>query len=958
MITKSKRKLLAALLSLVILLASVGSALLFVQADAVNNSIRAENLWESVKFSSVGKGNVPDYCYDLPDGAEINLLADSGVKIENYGANATVAYKNTIDVSSLTKDDVFIQIVPTSDIRGFADFKTINIRMTDAEDPSNYVTVNIHQSQWWSTAMFYQVGTNEIDSAGLRWGYYKDGESEAEGGLVGTETINGAFIGYHSQMAGGKMDYTKGAARPVTLSFDYEEKTFYCYVPDGNNLTLRRLTILDLDDPRQVGYGNEWNGFTSGRINVRIEANDITASQASYIITQFNGVNYGGEYVSDTEKPFMITKADNDSSVLKAVVGKEYPLFWAVADDCIYGSITDIKKYVLTPQSDNPVLIAGDSFVPSSAGNYKLIYSATDAAGNENRKEYVLSVVMVADPIEITALQPVADTVKVGEVVSVPEISVTGGVGEKEKNVCVYRLDGNDERAENVSSFTPLLAGTYVIEYSVTDYLGITAKKAFYFNAIRSNSPICDFPFVPDVMISGKTVKLPEMNSLDYSVGGASGAGAVVNIYASRQSGEKGNKIDYLYTPQLQTDETEATVYITYETYCKGYESDALSKTYQVKVIKAGQIYDMFDRNDITVTPNKDYLDFSTQTDGAHMRYVNPLAAKNFEILFDIPVAENNFTTLRLTFTDSLDTTQKLTVDIVRNEGAKRCFVYVNGELCEMNGAFNGESNSPFHLIFKTTSNQLIDHEGRLITTLKSYADGSEYTGFDSGRFYVDFEFAGVTGKSTVRLEKLGNQAMYAEYDSMGNLIDANDYIEPIIVISENIATKAEKYARVHIPSAQAFDAMDPYVACYVTVALNGQKFINRVSAEEGFDFYVNEYGMYIVTYQAEDCSGNEVVQRYVLSVRDSESPSLTVLGTIADKISLGGKISVPDAIALDRQGEAKVRVFVITPTGKMISLDGQTEYKPDKKGVYTLRYYAYDETYNSTMRDYTVRVI
>ena len=160
------------------------------------------------------------------------------------------------------------------------------------------------------------------------------------------------------------------------------------------------------------------------------------------------------------------------------------------------------------------------------------------------------------------------------------------------------------------------------------------------------------------------------------------------------------------------------------------------------------------------------------------------------------------------------------------------------------------------------------------------------------------------------------------------------------------------------IPSAQAYDAIDPYVACSVTILRDGQKIVDSVSAAEGFDFFVNEYGTYVIVYRAQDSSGNEVTRRFRLAVRDDEAPSLTVLSSVDKKVTLGKTISIPSAVALDRQGEAKVRVYIVTPTGKMICLDGQTEYKPSVKGVYTLRYYAYDEAYNSTMQDYVVTVI
>lgn len=952
MIKVVKQRAFRAFFAIVFVIITAIGTICLVRAETDGEGVRAEDLWESVKFASVEKADLPTWYFDVPNNVESNLLAGSGVKVSNFGASATVAYKNTIDVSSLTKEDTFIQIAITPQIQGNPDFKELTVRLIDAEDPTNYVEIFIHHSQWWKATTFYQVGTGEIDSAGLHWGYYKEEESEPAGGLMGTEILMGAFTGYQSCNPNGSYNYEAGATRPITISYDYEEKAFYLY---NGGATLNRYMIRDLDDPRQVGYGNEWKGFSSGRINVEIEASSFASSEASYIITQFNGVNYGGEYVTDAVKPFMVTQADKEA-VLCAVAGKEYPLFWAIADDCIDGSITDIKKYVILPGSREKLLIPGDSFVPEVAGNYTLVYSVTDAAGNECAKSYPLTVVMSADPLQFTAASPLPGTVKVGQTVAIPEMFVSGGVGHKEINVSVYRINGNDKKAENVTAYLPLLAGTYVVEYSARDYLGTEARIAYFFEAERSTAPICEFPFVPDVMPAGKTVLLPSVISKDYSYGGAVGAAAVVNIYASYENGVKGEKVDSLFTPKLGESETEKVLYLTYETYCLGHELDAVSKTYEVKVIKAEQIFDLFDRDNIDVVHNNNYLDFTTKTNGANMRYIVPLASKNFEMLFGIPTDQNNFSTLHLTFTDSMNPSQKLVMDIVRNDGAKRCYIYVNGEMFEMNGAFNGESNSPFHIVFQTTSSKLLDHEGRVITVLKQYADGSAYTGFDSGRFYIDFAFGGVYGKSTVRLEKLGNQAMFAEYDSQGNLTPAGDYIEPIIVISDNLAMKVERYSRITVPSARAFDALDPYTKCYVTVLVNGKKVVNRASAEEDIDILVNDYGTYIVLYQAEDASGNEVAQRFRFTVRDENAPALTVLDTVEEKVAVGEMITVPQAIALDRNGKATVRTYMITPIGQMVYLDGKTEYKAESQGTYTLRYSAYDETYNYYVRDFVIQ--
>lgn len=439
--------------------------------------------------------------------------------------------------------------------------------MVDADNPENYVEIEIHHSQWWKATTFYQVGTNSIANAGLRWGYYAEGESEPCGELMGFESLMGAFTGWESY-DGTNFITERGATRAITLRYDNAEKAFYCDVPANNNMSVNTQMILDLDDPRQVGVGNEWAGFASDRIKVEISTSNYASSKASYIITEFNGVNYGAEYVEDTTPPALKTRADSDASLLTAAVGREYPLFAATADDCVDGEIPDIKRYIALPGSSERIPIDGNTYTPTVPGVHELIYSVSDRSGNKSEKKYPLSVVMTSDPLVLNLKTEIPERVKVGETIAIPEVAVSGGVGPKDVSVCVSRLAEGNIKAENVKSFRPELSGTYAIEYKAKDYLGSEQTVTYFIDAVRSTSPICSFPVLPNMLLANKTVELPVLNSLDYSAGNVQGSKAVINLYASFEKNKKGEKIDYLYTPNLSESETKKTLYITYETYC------------------------------------------------------------------------------------------------------------------------------------------------------------------------------------------------------------------------------------------------------------------------------------------------------------------------------------------------------------------------------------------------------
>lgn len=930
--------------------ACIGAAAISVPLSAKADEaapIESTSLWQAVKFAEIDYADsMPSYLYDRPAGAEEDLLAHSGVRLTGLGSGATIEYKNVLDLSDNTKDDVLIQIAVTPEVQGSPDFRCFKLRFTDADDESNYLEIDVHNSIWWYATTFYQAGTAEIESKGLKWGYYNETDSKPQGGQAGTQTDTGVFTGYAAQY--------KGGPRAVTLRYDANLKAVYADYPNGDNTKINRALVLDLDDPRQVGLGNEWKGFKRDRVKMSITMSDFGAAKASMIVTNLDGMDMSKSEIVDYRRPVLYTDADETPEILTAVVGKPYPMFGAVADDAIDGNIENIVKTVTDPNGKT-VTVTDGTFVPELAGEHTLRYKVTDKSGHETENAYTLNCVMVAPEMRVKLDVEVAETGFVGKSIAVPTASVDGGVGLPVVSVKVTDVMGNDVKLEN-DCFTPTYAGEFFVEYSATDYLGNTATKVETVSVARSDAPIGEFPVLPTTVVAGKSIKFPECEMLDYASTPGNAAKAQSKIYVSYTEGEKGSEVANVYKPVLEGEVTSRTMYVTYEAWCLNRENGKLSKTYPVKVIKMVQLYDCFETlsGNFAYTPAPLYIDFTTEDDNAAMRYITPVAINNFELLFDVPAAANNFGSLLVTLTDSRNARQSLTLEFEGIAGKSKSNIYVNGENYEMSGSFDGTSTNPFNLLFKGET--LVDYTGAVITKLKTFADGSKYTGFDSGRVYVEFEFKNVTGQSTLRLQRLADQSINADY-RRGELQPFVDRSEPVIVTTGDIASEVELYSRVDLAPAFAYDAIDPYTECYVTV-LDSEfnMIIDRKRAEDGgLYFYANSYGSYYINYEAVDSSGALANRPFTVTVFDKTPPTLTIVGALASKVKVGDAVAVPDAVALDTNSEAKLIIMVISPTGKMTDITAAKSFVPERAGKYTVRYYAYDAEFNGTTQNFTV---
>ncbi len=915
-------------------------------------STNMADLWVNEKFCTITSGET------LPEYANASLLPDKAVKVVATGHDATVSFANVVNLEGLTKNDPFLNIfiAPETQSKTSQDFSKLKVRITDVEDEGNYMEISVHRSTG-THSIYFQAGTQDVEMAGRRSGAMSSGDGDRGLQISGFAPFEGLGTNAVSENVS-----------PICIRYDYEEKAVYPLKADG--ITLNGVSVRDLDSMEDMGAGFEWKGFTSGRVKISISALNFNNATGTYYITNFLDMNMSQNKVFDTTAPNLLTVADTSPEILTGVVGRNYPLFDAVADDMVCGSL-DIKKEIVTPSGASQV-IEGDYYLPTVAGEHQLIYSAVDASGNKTQKAYILNVLSVYPEITLDLVNSLVSTAYVGEKIYLPDATTSGGVYEVDVQVeVISEKDGVSQTIEK-GSFTPLTAGTYLVRYTATDFLGGSAVLTEKITVSRGEQPVCTFPILPTVFINGKTIALPTMTAWDYINDPSYRQNAVVEVYESKTAVSESNygtKITDLssYTPRLSDGKTTETVYITYITYCKGYEAQKAVKTYSVKLVELKQMYDLFDVNGITPTLTDSYIQFSAEEDGATMTYGMPISARQSEIVFDIKKGTNNFNVLRLTFTDSENSNQQVQMDITKTLGNAKSFVYVHGERFIMNGSFDETAASvsqpaeSFKIKLAEDMGSATDAQNVKICNFSTYLDGSAFEGFDSGKIYVKFEFLGVSGESSINLKSFGVNQPVRGLKSGEEFVDFIDTGKPYIYISGSLSQVAELYESVYVPSAYAYDVIDMNVGCFVQVVKSTTTattvFVDSLEAENGVSFIPDDYGIYTVTFTAKDAKGNTSTRALYVYVEDNVEPSLIIDGSYAETYSKGSKVVICEASAKDLQGEAFVSVFVIDTMNKATCVQIGDEISFEEKGRYVIRYCAFDVNYNYTIIDFKIDV-
>ena len=943
------------------------------------------------------------------DSSDLGLEAwqMNGVKFTPSSANRWVEYSNVVDISSFSANDILFAFTPLATARGNADFNEFNVKLTDAEDEDNYLLIKIKPSQWFPAT--FTAETAELEPCGYQYGDYRPVYSEATWGFndkyhVGFDgTTNDAVYAPEGQ----NFDKMEARHRSIILHYDFEDKAVWVTGQQGN-----KFCIMDLDWSESVGYGKEWDGFSSGKVKLSFCSKQHRSGSPSYMVLNAFNTPLNGTEVTDTQAPVLTFGEEvSEGYAPSALVGRTYSLPTFTCLDAVDGEVAcDIR---LTGPDGKEVTFTDNAFVPEQDGFYTLFYSAKDKAGNTAEKTLRFTASTAAPAVTVFAETDAPD-VKAGEEVVLPQASYTAAEGAyiTETDVRIVRAGYPDETVEITDGvFVPLFAGEYRVVYSAADWLGFTHTYELIYNVSAADGTTVHGELQHlRRLFDGVRIVLPELYAYDYVSAPGAGIAQQAEVTLSGNGQSETLPAGSVFTPDIDKFGKELTVsYAVNGEVAESYtveireKPDTMAEDYVSDGSYQLDDYFTFGEN-VGIEYNEggaelDYYRVRTaegKTGDMTFGFVNPLQAEGFTITFFIPATMKNFSALRFELRDSFDASVgfdlvleditsstdpglKDTYTFLTTNGGQKYTLYGSYNYWLYNeGAFASEVAGSLTITYRGGS--IYDVNGNEVCKISENFDGKAWNGFASGMVYMDVTFEGVGSLSVaadrqaeygttaaMALTSLCGQAFYVTYREAGEnedgemqyeLADFYDLSNPLIILEGSLPTDLRIGQTVAIPQVSAYDALSPYTEVRVTVqAPDGSTVFADALMEEGLSFTVEMYGLYYIRYVATDASGNSTPTTYTIGATDTTAPTLALSGYDALRGKAGKTISIPKAIVQDDRDEApRLFIYVIRPDtsmeplGEVTSENAVTGFTPDVKGNYTLVYYAIDADYNATV--------
>lgn len=877
----------------------------------------------------------------------------SGVDVLSDAAGTTTLV-NPVYIGKNTANDVLAEFVVLPSVRGkVGDFSSFQIKFTDYKNQDNYFAVRFVAGgvdHWQVENSVYVSGKTAAMS---EFAYFSTSSNKMiSSSVVGQNVEGGSFSGWrHWNDEATPEQEAKGAKiSSVKLYYDSVEKKIYSAARGTKQM------IFDLDDEFYTGLNKTWNGFTDDRCIVSFTTANVSAKTTEYVIINVNGQTYENEDFTDVKKPDIKIVDDGYESAPVGIKGKNYRLFSATAFDENDGD-TEVKKSVYFGKE----LVAEgvDEFVPQSAGVYTIKHYAEDKAGNGEEVAYDVTVEEYLPQLSFETEYKPADyvyesgeTVAVGSKIYLADAKINGGSGNKTVTVTVtHNETGEEVSAEDGSIFVER-AGNYKITYSATDYLGDKIVKTFVIVAVNDDAPIADWPNMPKYMVKGKTYRLNDFKTYDYTDG--SGEEAKKSITVADGNGKTEFSSDNaVYTP-LETGEVK----ITYRAVSNADSSRYSEKSYTVKVLEPETLMDYFYNDEGAVTTEYDTENFDTYYyfgEDAEMDFINALPADGFGVNFYAPSDIAAYSAIKYVLTDAADASISIEIKIVNESGA--AIVYLNDEkVGELSNGFNDASAPSVGI--KLSDNKLLEFGGKTISVIKNTYGKLQFKGFTSGLVYFSVGVEGVYATEGVRAG-----LMFSSICDQRLPNTKIDRTGPVVILSGSISTYQTVGEWVKLPSARAVDVLDPTAT--VTVSLvdeNGTpavdslgRKIEDLDCSEDIYVKIDASGKYTLTYTAKDSSRGSSTETFNIEFRSKVKPVVSVKGIIPETVKAGETLKLP-TVTVD-EGIA-LQAYIITPYSGKVTVTSGGSYTFKDKGTYVLYLYAADEFGNYTLRSFAIKAI
>lgn len=870
-----------------------------------------------------------------------------------------VTFDHVFDMSNLTMATKLLEGFVVPNVQGTADFTKMVFTFTDIEDPSVQLVYNgnFHNDANAYGLTYFTAGGNGQIQCGLEY----VGKLHV-GGTLGC-MVPHSFIAKDTGLYWGAQAPQNAAPDAKTFCISYDGKSNQAWA--GGKI------ISDLDDSNY--YDTMWFGFPSGKAKLTVSALNYNDATANICFTSILGVDLSAKNFIDDEAP-MIT-IDNEYEVMpNAAVGGSYPIPTASALDQVSGACdvnvavwynygTDLQKMVNVTDGRFPI---------KNIGMYAIVYTATDASGNVAREVLWVRVepAYAISKLSVTFAEGYPTQAELGELLTLPEAIVSGGVGNAS---VTYTVSNGKTTAEIVDgTFRLEQAGNWSVICKAVDYVGNEAEKAYVIKGVYSGKPVViEEPKAPTAYVSGSEYTIPTLYAYDYASGVKVQKTCDVRVEydgksATYKAGEKftpivSNHLDAVKMVYLSDGavvlEREVPVAVVFDKE----RIPGATERYRdiVKVEKYFYTQDglSFENKYALGEWNGLKISATQAQESAKTTFINPLLANGFSLDFLTVPDESKFTSLIVTLTDSMDSRISIKVTLTKGEG--QTALSVGDAVLTLNMDFDGATPTAYNVGF--ADGKFIVNSTTSIALSKTDS-GEEFNGFPSGKVYCSLELVEAEENAAIFLNKICGI----------NVNNTQDNTGPLIATLNNVVTNAFKEDVYTIQGVVVCDMLCPNANAALTViAPDGNVatsvdgiLLENVDATKSYQVKMSAYGSYNVAVTATEVSAwkysNKSYFEYAVTVIDGEKPTITFKDDFKTEIKVGDLLKIPEYEVADNftaSDKITVMTLIINPKGMPVYLYDSNSLRCEYAGEYKIYIYVYDEMGNLTIVEKTVTV-
>ena len=857
----------------------------------------------------------------------------SGVRL-TLNDGKKVVYSKTLDLSdnhfdesakNLSDNTKLLELRTDPHNPGTADLEAIYVELQDIDRPTNVVTIRVKYLSYMP--QFSRIRAKATGQAFT--GYYWDFDTGNLGSVDNAEMHeDGGFISacdFTSSLTGRTYENSK-----LQLFFDSDTNRLYANhwqdygTAPGYQDNRAPWLVRDFstNDPTLSGGDAAWTGFTSNKVKMTVYATGVS-STADLLVTNVDGEEMSSRYISDSKGP-QIHVSEGD--LPKGEVGKtyRYPEFIANDDESKV-----VSKKVSVYSGNTLIQEGGEGFIPKSSGIYTLVFEAKDAFGNTTRAEKKVEVVTIASPLSIALSGTLPETASMGDLIRLPKISTTGGVGGITTR---YSVSCANESVEVVNgSFRIEKKKNYVVRFLATDYVGNEAKiTKFISNISIPTLPVTDESklCLPSALLEGRSYDLSHfVASLYEEDGSLSFLSPTIKVQDG--NGQREIALEEPYVPVSSSTTQEAT--ITYSFQGKNGIKEVKKVLPIVKPTnKIGFLASYFHSSNSTIEAIDEGVQATMKKEGTSVEFLPSLFGKKLTATWNGQGMDEY--TVKLC--DSLDFSSSISLHFTRLGGKLYCSVN-GGEAFRYFESSVGEAGFTYlesaHAIYDSLSNQVAVLE--------------DFNGFASGkiRMFVEAECEG-----TFLFRSINNQII-------NNV--RKDSIGPSVYFEQTLSGRFALGTEIQFPEVFAYDVLNEVKSTVVTISCDGEVLKKGTVEEIGSSYKIEKVGSYKITYLFKDTAGNSSACSFFFGGFDPIAPTLKFTSSFATEVKQGEEIILPTYEIQDQNLEtATVLLYCQLPDGDFISVN-EKSMKAEQKGTYTFTYMVNDENGNVNFYSFVVTV-